>query len=369
LGLETVISNALDKNRGVLRLKPNFVARFYPAYGRLGIKEIYAPALGWYSERWLASCTTVLGSSVDGLSKVVLDGVEVFFRDVVKALPERVLGSAYAKLNNYSFGVLTKILDPGVQIPLHFHARDIHAKRYWGSNPKEEAYHYLENSIGSTPYIHLGFFPDVSKEEVLDYLKKWKGDEILDLSPAYRCRVGEGFHVLAGVVHAPCTLLTLEVQEESDVGTIIQAEYQGGSIPKDQYLLNGPRTEEEVIEMIDWQINRDPEFHRKYRLKPEVVYSDSNIVEKWVIPPKKVKKFSVLEVRIAPNTRVKQGRKGPFLLFAYRGRGSVNGVKIEGGVPGMDEIFVTFEAMEDHTIINEGSEHLVLYEVFGPHIY
>jgi len=46
LGLETVISNALDKNRGVLRLKPNFVARFYPAYGRLGIKEIYAPALG-----------------------------------------------------------------------------------------------------------------------------------------------------------------------------------------------------------------------------------------------------------------------------------------------------------------------------------
>jgi hypothetical protein len=49
---------------------------------------------------------------------------------------------------------------------------------------------------------------------------------------------------------------------------------------------------------------------------------------------------------------VKQGRKGPFLLFAYRGRGSVNGVKIEGGVPDMDEIFVTFEAMEDHTIIN-----------------
>jgi hypothetical protein len=31
----------------------------------------------------------------------------------------------------------------------------------------------------------------------------------------------------------------------------------------------------------------------------------------------------------------------------------------------MDEIFVTFEAMKDHTIINEYGEPLVLYDVFG----
>jgi hypothetical protein len=72
---EALLSSVLDRGRGVLRLKPNFVARFYPAYGRLGIKEIYAPGLGWYSERWLASCTTVLGSSVDGLSKDKLKGL------------------------------------------------------------------------------------------------------------------------------------------------------------------------------------------------------------------------------------------------------------------------------------------------------
>jgi len=59
--------------------------------------------------------------------------------------------------------------------------------------------------------------------------------------------LGEGFHVPADVVHTPCTLLTLKVQKESNVGTIIQAEYQGGTIPKDQYLLNEPRAEEEVI--------------------------------------------------------------------------------------------------------------------------
>jgi len=369
LNFEAVMENILDRNKGILRLKPNFVARFYPAYGRLGIKEIYVPGRGWYSERWLASCVTVLGSSTEGLSRVDLNGDGIFFRNAIKALPERILGSVYAKLNNYSFGVLTKILDPGIPIPLHFHAKEVHAKRYWNSNPKEEAYYYLEHSLGPTPYIHLGFFSDVSEEEILNYLKQWKGDNILDLSPAYRCRVGEGFHVLAGVVHSPCTLLTLEVQEESDVGTIIQAEYQGGIIPKDQYLLNGPRNEEEVIEMIDWQINRDPEFHRKYRLKPEVVYLDSSVVEKWVISPKKVKKFSVLEVRIAPNTRVKQSRKGPFLLFTYKGKGSINGVKIEGGVPGIDEVFVTFEAMEDHIISNESNEWLVVYEIFGPHVY
>lgn len=371
MDLEKILNRELNNGNGILKLKPNYIARpLYPAGGRLGLEKIYIEDKGWISERWLASAVSVLGTEYEGLSEVNIRDVKIFFRDALKVVPERLLGKSYAKIYGNRFGVLTKILDPGIQIPLHLHAGEEYAKRYWNSNPKEEAYHYLDHTDkGSTPYIHLGFHIDVTENEVLELLKKWNSDKILDLSPAYRCNVGEGFHVLAGVVHAPCTLLTLEVQEESDVGTILQAKVYDRIISKDQYLLNGPRNEEEVLKLIDWNTCRDPRFYRKYHIVPEVIDSNKEFSEKWIFSPRMTKKFSGIELRIAPNTKLHMDRKGAFLLFVWRGKGKINGVEIVGGDPYRDEIFVSYEAARDHVIVNDGREDLVIYEIFGPNVY
>lgn len=367
MGFENRVREILKQYNGVLRLIPNYVERFYPARGRLGLRKIYGDR-GWFSERWLASCVSVLGEETRGLSRVDLGDREIFFRDIIRAMPEEILGGEYVRINGMRFGVLTKILDPGIQIPLHFHAMEYHAKRYWGSNPKEEAYYYLEHwDIGPMPYAHFGFHQDVSRDEILELIKVWEGDRILDYSPAYRCRIGEGFHVLAGVVHAPCTLLTLEVQEESDVGTIIQAEVSGIKLSKKEYLLNGPTTEEEVIDMINWDVSKDPKFYRKYHIKPVTIREERNIIERWVIGPKE--KFSVLEIRIAPRTTVKQSRKAPFLLLTWNGYGKINNIPIISGNDRYDEVFITIETAKEHIITNTGDEWLIIYEIFGPHTY
>ncbi len=371
MDIEKILSKELDNNNGILRFKPNYVARpLYPAGGRLGLDKIYVEGRGWISERWLASAVSILGTDYNGLSELAIKDSKIFFRDALKILPERLLGKSYAKRYGNRFGVLTKILDPGIQIPLHLHAGEEYAKKYWNSNPKEEAYYYLDHSDrGSTPYIHLGFHSDVTEDEILELLKRWSDDKILDLSPAYRCNVGEGFHVLAGVVHAPCTLLTLEVQEESDVATILQAKVYNRIISKEQYLLNGPKSEEEVLKLIDWNTCRDVKFYRKYHTIPENIESSKEFTEKWIFSPRNTRKFSGIELRVAPNTKLKMSRKGAFLLFVWRGRGKINGVEIVGGDPYRDELFVSYDAAEEHIVINEGKEDLIIYEIFGPNVY
>jgi hypothetical protein len=174
---------------------------------------------------------------------------------------------------------------------------------------------------------------------------------------------------LAGVIHAPGTALTLEAQEESDVGSVFQPMVYGKILSKEQMLLNGPKTEEEAIELIDWEVCTDPKFYRKYHLVPEMITGDGTVKEYWVYNPKMCKKFCGKEIKVAAKKKVKMNEKGPFLLLVWNGQGTVNGMKVAGGNPKTDELFVSYEAAMEHEIINEGKEELIFYKIFGPDIY
>lgn len=374
MNLEKVLGEVLDKEEGILRLKPTFVAReTYPALGRLGITNYSAGKRGWYCERWLASSVEAKGPTQlenEGLSEIDVKGYKIFLRDALAILPERLLGESYARAHNNRFGVLTKILDIGRQIPMHLHAKAYHASKYWNSNPKDEAYYYLEHpNKGPLPYIHAGLHPDVTKEEILEIIKRWNDDKILDLSPAYRMNIGEGFYIPSGILHAPGTALTLEVQEESDVYTMFQAKIDDTILPKDKYLLNGPKTEEEALELIDWEENTDPKFYRKHHLIPKPIIEESTVKEYWIFDPKILKKFSGKKLVLSKGVRIKQNEKGAFLLLTYKGKGAVNRVEVEGGSPGKDELFVSYEASKAFIIENTGNEELVAFKIFGPDVY
>ena len=130
MSVEHLINEELDKNEGVLRLKPAFVARvLYPSLGRLGIKDYSVGERGWICERWMASSVSAVGPTQiknEGLSEINVEGAKIFLRDALKLVPERMLGKNYAKSHKCKFGVLTKILDIGEPIPFHLHAREEH---------------------------------------------------------------------------------------------------------------------------------------------------------------------------------------------------------------------------------------------------
>ena len=67
----------------------------------------------------------------------------------------------------------------------------------------------------------------------MPYLVDWDSDLILRHARAQLQVPDEGFHVRSGVLHAPGTALTVELQEDSDVFAMFQALNAGRIISKE----------------------------------------------------------------------------------------------------------------------------------------
>ncbi len=377
--METAFKQELEEKEGVLRLVPTFVPRdSYRGLHRLGVKKDYVGKRGWICERWIASCVETSKSNNpyrpddEGISFVSLrrEDLSISFKDALTLEPEKMLGKSYSEKHD-SFGVLTKILDIGQPIPWHIHPREEDAKGIWNMNPKEEAYYFLESdNLGPLPYSHLGVHPYVESKDLLQILKRWDDDKVLDLSPAYRLNIREGFHLFAGIPHAPGTALTLELQEESDISNLLQAVVEG-KVQNRERMLKGLEDEENVIKLIDWGRSKDPEFYLKYHTTPEATpeSKDENYQEYWVFNPNRTRKFSGKEIRVPKGETYKSVERGAYAILAWKGRGEINGVDIAGGDQNLDELFIGYEtATILHTMINTGEEELVFYKIFGPDV-
>ncbi|HIE14945.1 TPA: hypothetical protein EYP70_06700 [Candidatus Bathyarchaeota archaeon] len=375
---EELLIEELNRQGGILRLSPTFVARTsYPGLGRLGLKDYYvSPKRGWICERWLASSVEAdnpVRVPNEGLSFIALfGGRRILLKEAFDLCPGRMLGDKYAREHENRFGVLTKVLDIGSPIPWHIHAREKDARKYWNAKGKEEAYYFLDSEErGFLPYSHLAMHPDVTEDDLLPILKRWNDDRVLDLSPAYRLNPGEGFHIFPGVPHAPGTALTLEVQEESDVYNMLQAVCYKRTIPKSE-MLRGLPNEEAVIKLIDWKRSTDPRFYSKYHTVPQVIENSENqnkCIERWIFNPNRTRKFSGKEVQVFPERTIESVENGAYLLFVWKGEGMIGNVKVKGGKPGLDELFISAEtAVEPHKITNAGKEDLIFYKIFGPDV-
>ena len=365
--------------RGVLRLEPSFVARdHWRGLKRLGIEEDYIGKRGWICERWIASCVETSVSNNphrpedEGLTFISLPqkDLKLSFKDALLLAPEQLLGKDYSKTHDNQFGVLSKLLDIGTPIPLHIHPGEKDAKTIWNMNPKEEAYYFVESdNLGSIPYSHLGVHPFIEPKDFLPILKRWNDDKTLDLSPAYRLNIREGFHLFPGIPHAPGTALTLELQEESDISNLLHPVVDG-KLQSRERMLKGLKNEEEVLDLIDWEKSKDPEFYHKYHTTAEKIIGDEDrSKEYWVFNPNRTRKFSGKEIRIPQGETYESVEKGAYVILAWKGEGVINGIGMTGGNPDLDELLISYEtATTPHKVTNIGKEELVFYKIFGPDV-
>ena len=207
------IKAAIDKNDGIFRLRPAWVARvFIPPGKRLGLPESQYDLgeRGGICERWIGS-TTKADNPVtvedEGLSFMLLpDGAELRLRDAVEAAGDLIMGAAYNK-NHKGLGRLAKIFDYADRLPYHIHQMQEHA-RLVGCNSKEESYYFLEDvDMGISAETYFGVHPYIAEQKkydiLLPHMKEWKDDSILSHARAYKQMPGDGFHVPAGTLHAP----------------------------------------------------------------------------------------------------------------------------------------------------------------------
>ena len=382
--IRTTLERSLEREDGILRLEPAWVARtFLPPGGRLGVpgRMLDLGKRGGICERWLAS-TTKADNEVsvpdEGLSFLALgpDG-RMTLRDAVDAAGDLILGARYASTHR-GLDRLAKIFDYAYRLPYHLHQMAEHAALV-GRNPKEESYYFPEGvPMGPEPDSYFGVHPSIAENKhyhiLLPYLTAWDSDLILRHARGYHLVPDDGFHIPAGVLHAPGSALTIELQEDSDVLAFLQAR-AGGRIISKELLFKDVRPEDRrregegfILKLIDWEANGDTHFYEHRHTPPLLVEGSGldGIREYWIFY--NTAKFSGKKLVVPPGARHRSRENGVYSILAWRGRGRVGPHRVEGQNPALDELIVAHAAASELTVENDGTEDLVLFKFFGPDI-
>jgi mannose-6-phosphate isomerase len=179
----------------------------------------------WWSEDWVGSCTTANNCDPDGheqgLSSVDLPGIgTVPLKDIVEALPEEMVGAAFAHRWGPITGVLVKLLSPAGPVPLHAHPSREWAHRHLGSPfGKTEAWILLDTPGDGTEPAHagIGFVSGVDRDWFADAVRARDSRSIRGSLHRTDVHAGEVFVAHAGVPHYLGPRISfIEVQEPSD---------------------------------------------------------------------------------------------------------------------------------------------------------
>ncbi|MDL2252463.1 hypothetical protein LJC49_00115 [Ruminococcaceae bacterium OttesenSCG-928-I18] len=386
-----IISDFIKGSNGLLKLRPAFVAHdFLPPGKRLGLKEeeYNAGKRGFYCERWFCSETHAVHEQDvpgEGISALEIPGENILLTEALETNGAEILGEAYYKKHG-CLDRLAKIFDFGTRLFMHIHqkAENLDADK----NPKDEAYHFLDAPMGPHPESFFGvqrFLVEnnMQYDYFLPLMQKWEGgeEEILKYSQAFLNVPGEGFFLDSGILHAPGSALTMELQESSDVGAIFQPVVSGYKISKSMLAKDVPQAEIEkygeelaALHQVDWEASGDPEFFKKRHLFPRKVEetAQGEVFEEWIYYG--TPKFSGKRLLLKPGQTFLSKEPGVHNLFIWHGEVDIDGVRMKAGAVDLehcdDELLVTHErALQGYTVKNTGDEEVALYKFFGPDIH
>lgn len=388
--IKTIVANYIQETQGIIRLRPAWVAHDFLKPGkRLGLKEeeYDAGERGYIMERWFCSETHAdnrIDIPDEGYSYLDIPEENITVIDALKVCREEILGEAYAG-NHDCLGRLIKIYDFGTRLFFHIHPKAEDMKKI-GKNSKDEAYHFLDAPLGNHPESFFGVHKyivdqNLQKEIFLPLLKEWKAgeEEVLKHSRAFLNVPGEGFFLDSGILHAPGTALTMEIQESSDVCTVYQPVVEGCPISKNMLYKDVASEdieelgEEAALDLIDWEASSDPYFYEKRHIFPKIVEEtrQGGIYEEWIYYG--TSKFSGKRLILKPEEEFFSRENGVHNIFVWKGQGLVGQNEVRSGEfdlhSCMDELLITCQrATQGYIIKNTGEEELVLYKYFGPDI-
>jgi hypothetical protein len=275
---------------------------------------------------------------------------------------------------------LAKIFDYAYRLPYHLHQMKQHAALV-GRNPKEEAYYFPEGlDMGNEPESYFGVHPSISEQQqyeiLLPHLQRWNSDRILQHSRAYRLLPGDGFHIPAGVLHAPGSALTIELQEDSDVFAMLQAKLGNGSIISKELLFKDVRRDDRekygeraILDMVDWKANGDPYFYENRHTPPILIEKSKQAggEEYWIFY--NTARFSGKKLVVHPGQKFSSLDAGVYNILVWQGVGRFDGGEIQGGNPELDEMLVCHDrATKPLVVENTGAADLIIFKFFGPEI-
>jgi hypothetical protein len=385
--IKKTVSDMIRENDGLLRLGPAWVSRiFLPPGRRLGLPDdaYDAGERGYITERWIASTTEAenpIHTPDEGLSflETPAGAAPITLRDAVEAVPDLIMGADYAAAHR-GLGRLPKFFDNDDRLPFHIHQMQRDAGKL-GKKSKEESYYFPPNvPLGPHPETFFGLHPYIVSENrkdlVASYLEDWEHtDRFLSLSRAYINMPDDGFHLPAGILHAPGSALTIELQEDSDVSAMFQGRLAHTLLDKGVLTKDVPPEEIKqkgmmaLVDQLDWEANGDPWFYENHHTPPIPV--EGRVTPKseewWIFY--NTTKYSGTKLIVKPGGSCECVERGAYNILAWDGVGEFGGLPIEGRSHTRDEIMVTADrASRGVKVVNTGRDDLMLIKFFGPDI-
>jgi mannose-6-phosphate isomerase len=320
-------------------------------------------------EEWVGSTTVsrLAGRPPDeGLSRVGLpDGSSVVLKDLIEAFPQAMLGEAHAARLGPDLGVLCKLLDSAMRLPIQCHPDAAFARRHLRSNyGKTEAWLILATrSIdGVSPHMLFGFRDGVTEAEF------WRAVQAQDIQAQIAAlnrvevKPGDIYLVSAGTPHAlgPGVFM-IEIQEPTDL--VVNTEYVFCGLQ---------RTEAQCYLGLGFDLGMRCFNHQamgdayvsRHRLTPHTLRDDPAGLEESLIGPEHTPCFGM--ARVTARDRLPDRDRGRcYIGIVIEGRGRLTGPTCDLPLQSGDTFFVP-AASEHAAFETVAGQTLRLVKCFPP---
>jgi mannose-6-phosphate isomerase len=203
-------------------LPPNVLRHFYAGGPRIAELRGLDDVGDHMPEEWLGAVNTTFGAQDGrGLSRLA-DGTLV--RDAIAADPVAWLGADHVARYGDDPALLTKLLDAGERLPVHFHpGRALAAEHLGLGHGKTEAWIIVDAEPGAA--VHVGFEAPVDLDTVRGWMRTQAGAEMLAAMREHPVSPGDAIFVPAGTPHAiGAGILLVELQEPTDLSVCLEWE-------------------------------------------------------------------------------------------------------------------------------------------------
>ncbi len=220
-----------ERPLGPWLLRPNRVTRFYTGGALLEQfrgTDVTAARDSDRPEDWVGSVTRAwvppgAAPADEGLSSVDAGAGEgeERLRDLLEVDPAGIGGSNLVRRAGVTTGLLVKLLDAGVRLPVHCHPSRAFARRHLDSFfGKAEAWIVLATRQvpgAEAPTLRLGFRRPIGRDELLDLVATGDTETLLAAMHRRPARVGDTWFIPPGLPHAiGGGVFIAEVQEPTD---------------------------------------------------------------------------------------------------------------------------------------------------------
>lgn len=271
---------------------------------------------GFEPEEWIASSVKAINktpkSEYEGIS--VIEGTDIRLDMLLDSYKSDILGG------RESFGVLTKVLDSAVRLPVQAHPDKAFSRKYFNSDyGKAESWIVLDTRPSAC--IYFGFRQKISPDDFKSAVNRSKTDKtamekLLNRVPVKK---GDVFFVPAKMVHAigkGC--LILEIQEPTDF--TIQPEYYCGDYLLDENEMYIGLDKDTALTVFDYDIFGEDAV-KKGRKTPVTVSSENGVKKEKLITYDDTPCFAVERYTVCESALVLTNK--PAVYVVTQGNGEI----------------------------------------------